>query len=208
MIRRLHSLPALLCWPIAAVFLHSSSAEVLAQPKDTTTSSSSTGAEKPARIAIIGGGIGGSFASKYLAEYDAGHCRVASITIFDPSPQLSASSRDGGKDKDGQGTPGGPPTGGSSADLGPHRQGSRVSSLTLADGTVVELGASIVFSGNELISQVVDADPRLERAEPLSPGKDKASREDAGFGIYDGSGRWPFVVDPGASDYVVVAKML
>ena len=152
-------------------------------------------------VAIIGGGVGGTFASKYLAEYDADRCLIDSITIFDPSPQLSRS--DGGK-----GEPGGPPTGGSSSDLGPDRQGSRVSSLTLADGAVVELGASIIFSGNELISEVVDADPKLERAEPLSPGKDKKSREDGGFGIYDGGGRWPLIVDPNTPDYLLVAKML
>jgi len=156
---------------------------------------------KRTRIAIIGGGIGGSFASKYLAEYDADRCLIDSITVFDPSPQLSRSA--GGK-----GIPGGPPSGGTSSDLGPNRQGSRVSSLTLADGTVVELGASIIFSGNELISQVVNADPNLERAEPLSPGKDKRSREDGGFGIYDGGGGWPLIVDPNTPDYLVVAKML
>ena len=82
--------------------------------KDTQTE------QKEKRIAIIGGGIGGSFASKYLAEYDYGQCQIGSITIFDPSPQLSLPHGGGGK-------PGGPPTGGSSADLGPNRQGSRVS---------------------------------------------------------------------------------
>ena len=157
--------------------------------------------QKQKRIAIIGGGIGGTFASKYLAEYDAGQCQIDSITIFDPSPQLSTANG-------GVGKPGGPPTGGSSAHLGPNRQGSRVSTLTLQDGTVVELGASIIFSGNELISEVVDADPNLERAEPMSPGKDKQSREDVGFGIYDGGGRWPFIVHPDTPDYMVVAKML
>ena len=184
---------------VAALILHSTRQGVVAQPiKDTRTEQQQKGQK---RIAIIGGGICGSFASKYLAEYDSEHCQIDSITIFDPSPQLS--SPNGGK-----GEPGGPPTGGSSADLGQHRQGSRVSSLTLADGTVVELGASIIFSGNELVSEVVDADPNLERAEPMSPGKDKESREDVGFGIYDGGGRWPFAIDPDTPDYMVVAKML
>ena len=177
-------------------FVFALTSAILAQPNiDTDTT------EQQRRIAIVGGGIGGSFASKYLAEYDAGRCQIETITIFDPSPQLSTANG-------GAGNPGGPPTGGSSADLGPNRQGSRVSSLTLADGTVVELGASIIFSGNALISEVVDADPNLERAEPMSPGKDKKSREDVGFGIYDGDGRWPFIIDPDTPDYMVVAKML
>ena len=37
------------------------------------------------RVAIIGGGVSGTFAAKYLADYDE-DCDVESITIFDPMP--------------------------------------------------------------------------------------------------------------------------
>lgn len=41
----------------------------------------------PTRIAIIGGGISGSFAAKYLSDYDVG-CSL-DITVFDPPPSKS-----------------------------------------------------------------------------------------------------------------------
>jgi len=39
---------------------------------------------KPTRIAVIGGGISGSFVTKYLSDYD-GDCSL-DITVFDPPP--------------------------------------------------------------------------------------------------------------------------
>jgi hypothetical protein len=55
-------------------------------------------------------------------------------------------------------------------------QGGRVSTKILDDGTAVELGASILYSGNKLVSDMVDADPDLVRTHP----------EPKAFGVWDG----------------------
>mmetsp|Transcript_3689 Transcript_3689/g.9365 ORF Transcript_3689/g.9365 Transcript_3689/m.9365 type:complete len:113 (+) Transcript_3689:430-768(+) len=70
--------------------------------------------------------MGGTLTSQHLAKYAAAAAYL--------------SRRDGGC---------GALTGGPSSELGIDRQGSRVSSITMADGTSIELGASIIFSGNE-----------------------------------------------------------
>eukprot|EP00578_Thalassiosira_sp_NH16_P011941 CAMPEP_0181108696 /NCGR_PEP_ID=MMETSP1071-20121207/17771_1 /TAXON_ID=35127 /ORGANISM="Thalassiosira sp., Strain NH16" /LENGTH=127 /DNA_ID=CAMNT_0023192323 /DNA_START=352 /DNA_END=736 /DNA_ORIENTATION=+ len=98
--------------------------------------------------------MGGTLTSQHLAKYAAAAAYL--------------SRRDGGC---------GALTGGPSSELGIDRQGSRVSSITMADGTSIELGASIIFSGNERQRAHIagdDADPNLERAEQLSPGKKRA----------------------------------
>lgn len=74
-------------------------------------------------------------------------------------------------------------------------QGSRVSSITLSDGTIVELGASIIYDGNKLTVQMLEGDSTLSAGKPFYPGKEKAEKEKgksikAGFGIYDGNGEW------------------
>lgn len=143
---------------------------------------------KNKRIAIIGGGIAGTFTARYLAEYDAkSSCSLDSITIFDPSPI----SVDKGKNL-GVGTSSAVETD------DPNWQGGRVASLTLPDGTVVEIGASIFFSGNKLIMDLIESDSRLIRTSPFSAGKVKDEQEKGkpmptGFGVYDGEGRWPLL---------------
>jgi prenylcysteine oxidase / farnesylcysteine lyase len=82
------------------------------------------------KIAIIGGAVSGSFSAKYLADYDK-DCIIESITVFEPNPVNHAHSplsNHVGEEKN-------------------YLQGSRVSTLQLADGTIVELGASILHEG-------------------------------------------------------------
>ena len=138
-----------------------------------------TRGKKSPRIAVIGGGIAGTFVSKYLVDYDTS-CLVDSLTLFDPT-----FSPDGTNIYEESETT---------------LQGGRVSSMILDDGAVVELGASIIFSGNKLVSEMVDADPTLVRAGPHAntPPKeqDEPQQEEEhgtekkpstkGFGIWDG----------------------
>jgi len=126
--------------------------------------SDSKRADKPTRIAIIGGGISGSFATKYLSDYDV-DCTL-DITVFDPPP-----SED--------------------------HQGSRVSSYTLKDGTVVETGGSIVFGGNKLVNDmiegsvgIVDEEGNDKSLRKTKPHTDRVDSDDPeirnGLGVYAG----------------------
>lgn len=155
------------------------------------------------RIAIIGGGIGGTFAAKYLAEYDVHHrgenqrseCLLREIVVFDVSPPPGETTTSSTKTR-------------SSADPRPrHWQGSRVSSLTLRDGTVIELGASIIYSRNQLVVEMMKGDAEyLVRGKPMGLGNKKVEekahdgttkeentdikQEPSGFGIYHGDQQW------------------
>ncbi len=151
------------------------------------------------RIAIIGGGISGTFTAKYLAEYDSRgqysrKCLIDEIHIFDVSPPLSS----GRYPRDNV-------TIQSSADPRPPTwQGSRVSTLQLNDGSTIELGASIIYSGNKLVVEMMEGDPdNLVKISPMSTGKkkkpgiaqsDEKERKDkkipSGFGIYHGMKEW------------------
>ena len=115
------------------------------------------------RIAIIGGGIGGTFAAKYLSDYDD-KC-LLDITLFNP-------------------------------DESPGDQGSRVSSFALDDGTMIELGASIIFEGNRLVNEMIDGDDELVKTKPHSPGPERndSDRDDVktGMGVYNGDSEKPF----------------
>ncbi|EJK70915.1 hypothetical protein THAOC_07687 [Thalassiosira oceanica] len=142
------------------------------------------------RVGIVGGGISGTFAARYLAGHDAGgggrgKCALDEIVVFDVSPPP-------GSDPEAAG---GPLIRSSSDPRPPTRQGPRVASVTLADGSTVELGASIVYGGNRLVVEMMDGDPEnLERGEPMNTGKrdpeDGSEEEPSGLGIYDGEGRW------------------
>lgn len=122
------------------------------------------GETKSRRIAVIGGGISGTFVSKYLVDYDTS-CLIDSLTLFDPTflshtDDAMGSSSSIKLDGDNPCT----------------LQGGRVATKILDDGTVVELGASIIYSGNKLVSDMVDADPDLTRTYP----------EPKAFGVWDG----------------------
>ena len=148
------------------------------------------------RIAIIGAGISGSFTSKYLAEYDVHHrhndrtdCFIDRIDLFDVSPPpddnlvnatFKAVSSSWGSDAPKE------------------YQGSRVSSLILSDGSVIELGASIIYSGNQLVVDMMAGDSALQKGAPMGLGKKQqqettqstTSDEPSGFGIYHGNREW------------------
>ena len=124
------------------------------------------------RIAVIGGGISGTFVSKYLAEYDK-DCSILEIAIFDPLPL-------------------GEPT---TEISGPDWQGSRVASVRMEDGGVVEIGASVFYSGFYLVMEMVTADPTLKIGRAFNNGSstelDPGLRD--GMGIYNGNGDWKFL---------------
>ena len=112
------------------------------------------------KIAIIGGGISGTFSAKYLAEYDVNHrstpgdtrdCLLDEIDVYDVSPPPFADTHAEKISEDGVQMQS------SSADPRPtNYQGSRVSSITLQDGSVVELGASIIYEGNRLVIDMMN----------------------------------------------------
>ncbi|KAL7548998.1 hypothetical protein ACHAWF_012263 [Thalassiosira exigua] len=160
------------------------------------------------KVAIIGGGISGTFAAKHLADYDANHrsvdesgqrrdCLLDEIAVYDVSPppagfsDESQSARDGDDKQTAKGLQ-------STADpRPPGRQGSRVSSVVLGDGSVVELGASIIYDGNRLVVDMMNGDPgRLRKSKPMGTGVNETAATSArkkaptGLGIYHGRGRW------------------
>ena len=133
------------------------------------------------KVAIIGGGISGTFTAKYLAEYDVNHqsssngsgrdCLLDEIVVYDVSPPPTGFTND--EDNDDRSTTDSnedteePTTKKlqlSSEPRPSNYQGSRVSSIKLQDGSVVELGASIIYNGNKLVVDMIDNDPdRLKR---------------------------------------------
>lgn len=158
------------------------------------------------KVAIIGGGISGTFAAKYLSELDVNHrstaasssserdCLLDEIVVYDTSPPPTSGFPHGNSTKPQ-----------SSSEPGPQNyQGSRVSSITLQDGSVVELGASIIYEGNQLVVEMMkgNGDPaaRLKRGRPNGIGKDDDNMEGkstktgknapSGFGIYHGEQQW------------------
>lgn len=132
------------------------------------------GAVNAKKIAVIGGGISGSFFTKYLVDYDS-KCELESFTIFEPYPVIETI-----KTKDVA----------VSADNA-NFQGSRVASLELDDGSVVEVGASVLYKGFYLVLDMLRKGG-LETDEPFATGKDDndAANLRDGMGIYDGNGAW------------------
>ena len=123
------------------------------------------------RIAIIGGGISGTFAAKYLSDYDT-HCDIDSITIFEESPisssSASVSSYDNGKDS----------SGGKSCNSNDedddnneyYNQGGRVASISTKGGQIVEVGASIIHNANKYVTDLVKGDEDLKMVPPFHSG--------------------------------------
>lgn len=111
--------------------------------------------------------IGAGISGTFVTKYLAEYdekCLIDSIVLFDPRNDESG------------------------------LQGGRVRSLRRDDGSVVELGASIIYSGNILAKEVVDADPNLVDVPPHSSGLHKDGSDTTadklnmakGFGIWDG----------------------
>jgi prenylcysteine oxidase / farnesylcysteine lyase len=123
-------------------------------------------------VAIIGGGVSGTFTTKYLVDLDANGCKLDSITIFDPWP-IGEGASDDAQEEDWQ--------------------GSRVSAVTLKDGRVVEIGASVFHEANVLVKEMIDNDASLQIGKPFNVGKTAKhipTRE--GLAIYDGDGEWVY----------------
>ena len=157
------------------------------------------------KIAIIGGGIGGTFAAKYLSDYDT-NCSLDSITIYEPFSILDAERGDI-TDTSTSTSTSTTTADSTSVDVIPvpmgegvtqQQQGPRVSSVTLKDGTTVELGASIIFNENKLALEMLENDDMLEKVEPLSStrpvptenenddNEDDNDKLNDGMGIYNG----------------------
>eukprot|EP00970_Alexandrium_tamarense_P010342 scaffold2071_cov190-Alexandrium_tamarense.AAC.34 len=186
----------LLLWCLTCRLLH---AEITASDES-----------KGYRIATIGGGISGTFTAKYLAEYDVGtsrDCSLDEIVVYDVSPPPPP------RDEQAQ-TDGDTGTIQSSSDPRPkHWQGSRVSSITLSDGSTIELGASIIYSGNQLVVDMIQGDKEyLVKGKPMSTGKTQSkdtsannkqeammAQEPSGFGIYHGNQEWLLKPSPFSS---------
>merc|ERR1712129_539718 len=100
--------------------------------------------------------MGGSFFAKYLSDYDS-ECQVDSITIYDPYPIPKSPKDERGEEREAGNlvSPSAP-----QPDEG---QGPRVSSLTLADGSQIELGASVIYSDNRLVVEMMEGDSTLTR---------------------------------------------
>jgi prenylcysteine oxidase/farnesylcysteine lyase len=161
------------CWSSSSS--SSSSSIVVEAAKEETT--------KTTKIAIIGGGISGSFVTKYLTDYDNTSCSL-DITIYDPyhtgiiDDSIENENENENENESIQ-----------------NQQGSRVSSYTLKDGTVVERGASIIFSGNKLVNDMIDSSGTTSTSSSNNIDSNKLKRikphgSDAGSGgmaIYNGS---------------------
>ena len=140
------------------------------------------------KIAIIGGGIGGTFSAKYLSDYDD-ECSLDSITIYEPYSILTDEDYSD-KTDDGDMEPE------TTNNVFPYpmlannisQQGPRVSSIQLSDGTIVELGASIIFSGNKLAVEMLENDDELMKIKPLSSEVHNSddSNLNNGMGVFNG----------------------
>lgn len=138
----------------------------------------STSKEEQIKIAIIGGGVSGNFAAKYLSDYDT-KC-LFDITIFEAPPDNV------------------------------NDQGSRVASSILKDGTIVELGASIIYDGNKLVNEMISGDENLEKDTPHSPGRELSNEEKSqlrkGMALFQGleqEKKWAFNTANMASDEII-----
>lgn len=118
------------------------------------------------RIGIIGGGISGTFTTKYLIDHDT-DCFLEELTIFDPSPSLGELTT---KDKVSD----------------PDNQGSRVGSYQFSDGRIVELGASILTDRFRLIIEMAEGGD-LTVGPPFATGLPEENMRN-GMAIYNGFG--------------------
>ena len=178
------------------------------------SSEEAEGIQKKRSIAVIGGGISGTFVTKYLSDYDV-DCLLDSITIYEPYSIQSDYGSTNQNLVDGEDSTDESSRTSSSEEIEDdniiasdnsfvipayyndeqknkkiQQQGPRVSSIKLSDGTIVELGASIIFSGNKYAVEMLQNDPEnLVMVEPLSSDKDVENKEeglDDGLGIYNG----------------------
>ena len=113
----------------------------------------------------VGGGISGTFVTKYLTDYDD-DCKLECLTLFDPLPLGQYITKDTPND--------------------PSWQGSRIGTYRLEDGRIVELGASIMTDSFSYILEMARAG-NLTIGKPFATGvPDENIRE--GMVIYSGNG--------------------
>ena len=134
------------------------------------------------RVAVIGGGISGTFFSKYLVDFDES-CLLDEVVIFDPNPLGEPTLSD--------------------TDSTSNLQGSRVASTALDDGSVVELGASVFYDGFELVMEMIRSDETLRIGEAFNTGNSPVLHPDLrkGLGIYNGNGDWRLLTTWGPKWY-------
>eukprot|EP00980_Cylindrotheca_fusiformis_P021364 scaffold8240_cov133-Cylindrotheca_fusiformis.AAC.9 len=119
------------------------------------------------RIGVIGGGISGSFVSKYLVDYDL-DCSLEELNIFDPNPLGEIATKEKSSDSDWQ--------------------GSRVGTYQLEDGRIVELGASVITDQFKFIIEMAEGG-NLTVGEPFTTASVEGdSGKLEGMAIYDGDG--------------------
>ncbi|CAJ1947229.1 unnamed protein product [Cylindrotheca closterium] len=126
------------------------------------------------RIGVIGGGISGTFVSKYLVDFlnnDDDCSSLQELTIFDPNPigELTDKKASSNNDNDWQ--------------------GSRVSSYRLDDGRIVELGASVLTDQFKLILEMAK-EANVTVGPPFFTGENETKRD--GMAIYNGNGETMF----------------
>lgn len=127
------------------------------------------------KIAVIGGGISGTFFTKYLVDYDT-ECKLESITIFEPYPVNGTIKASAEAEASSNGNN--------------NFQGSRIASLELEDGSVVEVGASVLYKAFYLVSEMIQTGG-LEIGPPFTTGRNSSeSNLRDGMGFYEGNGAW------------------
>jgi hypothetical protein len=117
------------------------------------------------RVAVIGGGISGSFVTRYLVDFDQ-DCKLDSLSLYDPNPLGEYVTKESPND--------------------PSWQGSRVATLKLDDGRLVELGASILSEKFKFIKEMAKAG-NLTITPPFQTGLPEPNLN-TGFLIYNGDG--------------------
>ena len=116
------------------------------------------------RIAVIGGGISGTFVAKYLVDYDI-DCSLDALTVFDPLPLGQVLTKTTNNDA--------------------LWQGSRVGTYQMDDGRIIELGASIIIDRFQSILDMAHSG-NLTIGKPFQTGHlDDNMR--AGMVIYNGN---------------------
>ena len=138
------------------------------------------------RIAVIGGGISGSFVTKYLTDYVSASNATNwdEIVVLDPQPVRGPISVDDDA-------------------IGHDGQGSRVTTLQLRDGSLIELGASIGYRGFHLVIDMM-RQAGLQPTKPFATGQPQEDDDPnlrSGLGIFDGPGQWPLLTSQSSSFY-------
>ena len=173
---------------------------------------------KPKSIAIIGGGISGTFLTKYLVDYDWNCTILDTITIFEPNPVVGPMRKDETKHSTKTMHP-----------QHPQHQSSRIATYemeinipidtdtdtntdTNTDATTttatasnnttkitIEIGASILYRGFHHVMEMIQQDPQqtLQIGVPYTTGNtyiDQQIQDPTSMGMYHGDGIWKLLL--------------